>query len=405
MSMSSNTSNAALKRWEDTRDLLAGAMRNYLDSCVYLNNTLGLRNRHISTMSIISRIESKLDLQYEMMQQLAQSTSTLAQTRNRFTSSVLVLPDEVLSQIFLYVVYDPENKDLPMEKYVRAVYRNLHNLLGVCSDWRNLASSQLALWQLLPATERYIKPEAVELCLKRSRGRGLNLALRSQPSVHGISTCVLKAVEKNAAQLRVLNLEVLTPREAGRVIGYLLQDGVFGQLSGLSIRYVQPQFRGYIYRNSTPYVIDPACSSHSEFERLVNSLSALRLDRLRLRWQSTTFSDQLVELVVYRVKLGESDLSIDSFASAISGARELRDLQIVAVTGNRGQVEAASPRIFPKTVLSKLRSLVLQGLSFSVLESLLMTIAPGSYHTIVELTRSIQLGTSTQIVPQRLSRW
>ncbi|CAE6450944.1 unnamed protein product [Rhizoctonia solani] len=380
-------SNSAAKRWEDARDLLESSMRDYLHSCVYLENSLGPRNRHIGTADIISRIESSLDLQYQMSQQLIQSIATLSRTRNRFSSSIWVLPEDVLSQIFLHVVYSPEIKALPMEQCVSTLYRNLHSLLGVCSNWRNIAISQVVLWELLPASEKSIKPESIDLSVKRSGGRGLNLALRLARPSFGTAPRVLKTVEDSASRLRVINIEVDYWREIKSVMERILRGDVPSQLSGLSIRHVQ--FQANTTRRRTPYVIEPRSSIYSKFTVLVKSLSTLRLDLFQLKWESTTFSDRLVELVVHRVKLGESDSSIASFVSAISSARELRDLQIIAVKIGCDQIDTTSPRVFPKFVLSKLRSLLLQDLSFSVLEFLLMAIAPGSYCTALGLTKDI----------------
>ncbi|KDN35347.1 hypothetical protein RSAG8_11681, partial [Rhizoctonia solani AG-8 WAC10335] len=204
--MSNDALNLAMKQWEDSRILLSAALRQYLDSWTSLEAILGLGCGHPNAKNNASHIESTLSsLQYDMTQQLAQFNSTLARARNRLTSSIWCLPKEVLFEIFLHVVYAPEHKNMPMERCVQMMYSSLHDLVTVCSDWRNFILNQGVFWETIPACDLRIKYQAIDLSIQRAGNRGLRLATILPET--GTPPGLIKIVEDNASRFCALNVQ------------------------------------------------------------------------------------------------------------------------------------------------------------------------------------------------------
>ncbi|KAL5632836.1 hypothetical protein ACGC1H_005697 [Rhizoctonia solani] len=150
--MSNDALDPAMKRWEDTRNLLSAALKEYLDSCTSLYAILDLRCGDIGAEEITTRIESTLSsLQYEMTQQLTQISSTLPRARNRLSSPILYLPKDMLFEIFSHIIYAPEHRNLSMKECLRKSYSSLRNLMAVCSDWRHFAVNHGVFWKTIPA--------------------------------------------------------------------------------------------------------------------------------------------------------------------------------------------------------------------------------------------------------------
>ncbi|KAG8748190.1 hypothetical protein FRC11_012097, partial [Ceratobasidium sp. 423] len=377
-----------MKRWEDARDSLAHALTSYLASCTSLEATLYPGPGRTNAMYITSRIDSTLDsLQYDMTQHLVQSTSTLARTRNRLVSPIWRLPEDVLFDIFLYVVYAPEIKKLSTKDCLQAMYSNLHNLVAVCSVWRNLAMSQGVLWETIPACDQNIKYRAIDLSIQRAGNRGLRLAT-ILPIIHGqrgAPSHLVEIVKKHASRFRALNLEGEYLSTINNLVSEMLLDGIPSQLSELCIDVAPPVQALSIERSFR--VLRGESPDQATFTRLTESLSILRLRKADIEWENTAFSDRLVELFIHGVRLGHSESSLNTFLSAISSATELRDLRIISVWVIRNPMGAIHPTKHPNVTLPKLQSLLLYDLPFHILESFIPAIAPGSYHYTLGLTR------------------
>ncbi|CAE6457794.1 unnamed protein product, partial [Rhizoctonia solani] len=373
---------SAMKRWEEARDLLSSALVGYLDSCLNLNSILG---RDVPNgRDIVSRIDSALGTLHPIMrQQLARSTSALSQTRNRMASSIGFLPEEVLYQIFFNLVYAPEHTKLSMRNSVRAIYRNLHNLLAVCSTWRNIAISRGTLWEIIPAIDDPIRSQAIKLSLERSRGCFLRLA--GTTTLDG-PPILLRVVTENSSRLRALNVQGSFSSQVTSIVTELLRNGVPTQLSELLLccsppKYSQPP-------RVSNCIVEAQSSEQASFNRLISSLAIIRLSGVQIHWKTTSnaFSDRLVELYIHKVGLGNSDSAMVSFISAVSSASELRDLKIIDVRAYRNPTETTDLTMRPTVTFPKLQSLLLQDLYFNVLEFFLLAIFPGSYHSTVTLS-------------------
>ncbi|KEP46844.1 F-box-like protein [Rhizoctonia solani 123E] len=373
---------SVVKRWEEACDLLSSALVGYLDSCLRLNTILGRDTPNGRT--IASRIDSTLDALHPIMrQQLAQSTSALSQTRNTMVSSIGFLPEEVLYQIFSNVVYAPEHTTLSMRNSVRTIYRNLHNLLAVCSNWRNIAISRGTLWEIIPAIDDPIRNQAIDLSLERSRGCLLRLAATTTLDGPPI---LLKTVTENASRLRALNVQGSFSSQITSIVTELLRDGAPNQLLELLLccsppKYSQPP-------RVSNFIVEARSPEQAPFNKLLSCLATIRLSGVQIHWKTTNnvFSDRLVELYVHKVGLGNSDSAMVSFISAVSSASELRDLKIVDVRAYRNSTETTNLTMRPTVTFPKLQSLLLQDLCFNVLEFFLYAISPGSYHSTIALS-------------------
>ncbi|KAG8756835.1 hypothetical protein FRC11_004974, partial [Ceratobasidium sp. 423] len=361
----------ATKQWENARDSLSIALRGYLDSCISLEN--GFEYGYNSAKDLASRIDSTLEsLQHEMSLQLIQSTATLARIRNRAASPIWSLPEEILSQIFLNVVYSPGTRSLLMGACLQKMYHNLHNLIAVCSVWRMVALTRGQLWEAVPASDDPIKYQAMDLSIERSRGRALCFATTLPKD--GIPPLLIEAVTAHAPRFRALNLKGMELNKIRNIIAAVLKADTLSQLSELSIHCTSVKTKGIC-------VVRPDSPEQDAFNALINSLSVLRLAGTQIHWETATLSNRLVEFFIHKVELGNSDSAIYTFLSALSSANELRNLKIMFVRAYRGSNEIESlARSIPQVVFPKLQSLVLFDLCFNVLEYFLLAIAPGSYH-------------------------
>ncbi|KDN34240.1 hypothetical protein RSAG8_12667, partial [Rhizoctonia solani AG-8 WAC10335] len=387
--MSNDALNLAMKRWEDSRILLSAAQRQYLDSWTSLEAILGLGCGHPNAKNSASQIESTLSsLQYDMTQQLAQFNSTLARARNRLTSSIWCLPEEVLFEIFLHVVYAPEYKNRSMERCLQMSYSSLHKLVAVCSDWRNFILNQGVFWETIPACDLRIKYQAIDLSIQRAGNRGLRLAMHIWEHT---PLALIKIIEDNASRFCALNVQSNRFSDVRDLVRQLSRNDA--QLSELSICWVDT---GYSPERES-FSIYPGHLDQAPFARLSQSLSILRLYGCLGNWANITFSDRLVELFIHTVTLFDSGSAMASFLSAISSANELRDLTIIDLQACHNSAETAGLLARPKIVFPKLRSLVLHDLWFNVLELLLLVLAPGPYHLTLGLTcRVLNIEHSTE---------
>jgi hypothetical protein len=326
-----------------------------------------------------------------MALQLAQSTSILARARNRLASPINFLPEEVLYQIFLNVVYAPENTNSPMNKSLRAIYGSLHKLLAVCSIWRNIAISRGTLWDIIPAADIPVRSQKLGLSLDRSGGRALHLVAIA--TADG-PPCLFKTITENNVRLRTLNVQSAYSNFITPVIAELLRGGVPDQLSELFMRCSPPKYSQPPRISNC--VVEDASIEQADFNKLISSLSALRLSGIQLDWKTTNnvFSDRLVEFHIHKVGLGNSDTAMLDLLLALSSATKLRDLKIVDVRAYR--ISAQSSSLTPPIVVfPKLQSFLLQDVCFNVLEFFLLGIAPGSYHMTLALSdNSFRIGYS-----------
>ncbi|CAE6507451.1 unnamed protein product [Rhizoctonia solani] len=381
--MSIDPLDIAIKQWEDAHGLLSAALKGYLDSCTSLETILGFRCNYQNTRGVAFRIESTLiPLQCDTTQQLARITSTLIRTRNRLASPIFRLPDDVLLEIFLHVVYAPENQTLSVEEYIWMMHSSRYNLMAVCSDWRNFAYNQGVFWEVIPASDAWIEHEVTERSIQRAGNRSLRLVMMPNSSISRL----IKIVKEHISRFCSLNVQSYCLNDIHDLIRQLSRDD--SRISELSIHYGNLSYRPPDELESA-FLIYPESLDQAPFTRLIQPLSVLRLSNCLVQWANTSFSDRLVELFIRGVKLPNSGSAMASFLSAIASANELRNLKVIDLKACYNPAETAGLMARPNIVFPKLQTLVLQNLLFNVLELLLLVIAPGSHHLTLNITNQV----------------
>ncbi|KAG8755566.1 hypothetical protein FRC11_005947 [Ceratobasidium sp. 423] len=294
-------------------------------------------------------------------------------------------PLEILSEIFLNVIYLPAVRT--MEDGILSIYKSIHNLLGVCSVWRNVVQSRAAFWSLIPIFYPTLDPpghRATNLSLQRAGDGPLHLAA----VISRASSPTVKTLREYIHRFSSINLLSETRSPINEVIKLLLWNNTPLFLRELSIRHVGESAAGKRLPRESEYLIsDESFIDHDRFKRLVQSLSAFRMSGIPIHWNAVTFSSQLVELMLDGVTLGfESE--VGRFLGALSSATRLRDLRITSVV------------VFPENLtidgtdaedsrveLPSLKTLFFGNLYYNTMRSFSRRLAPGSYHLSLLLTQ------------------
>ncbi|CAE6527616.1 unnamed protein product [Rhizoctonia solani] len=389
---------AAVRRWEEAGSLLSSALKSYLDSCSYLE-TAYLQDER-SSKDLISRIDSSLDsLHITLSQQLTQSRSTLARTRNKRASPIYTFPEEILVEIFLDVIFVPADEEratcLQMESTFQTIFQGLHTLLSVCATWRNVAVNCKAAWHVIPFIDgdHELGPKrlATELSLQRANN-GLHLAaIQANGRDTHVDSMILN---EHAHRFSTVNICANYQSDITTIISVFLESRKPTTLDELSICQIPQKWQDKRYWiEAVPYIPEPHDYIYNEnspslrqFCTMLESLSIFRVSGVFIRWDKINFSTRLTELYLHRITLGyDSDL-VD-FLRAASSASELRDLKIISVLAFPGD---GPPD--PKLSFSKLQTLYLEDLDYRVLELIFGSISPGSHRLILYLTgRSITI--------------
>ncbi|CAE6499639.1 unnamed protein product [Rhizoctonia solani] len=387
--------------WEDASASLASALTTYLDL------SLSLESKYLRvamTSNLVDRIDSKLgNIQSIMEEQLFKSRSALARTRNRLASPLYRFPEEIMSQIFMNVIHDyhplMENiSPISMEDHLTYTYRSLHDLLRVCSVWRNVALRRAALWSTIPILDSAFGIsfsgcrlyQETRLSLQRAGGAGLHLA-----AVLGISEYQkTKLLPDYASRFHTINLKSEHLRSIQKIIDMVLESGIPRSLRELSICHTHSGTCNYAERlpRNPDYLNLHECNHRATFGQLVQSVATLRISGLPFHWHAITFSTELVELQIHSVTLGYES-GLNHFLKAVASATQLRDLKIISVSAfpNPEENESAMPL---SIAIPNLESLYLQDLHYNVLQRILTTIVPGSHHLTLYLThKSFYTGT------------
>ncbi|CAE6474035.1 unnamed protein product, partial [Rhizoctonia solani] len=386
---------ATIKRWEEAGASLVAAVQDYLDLCVNLGtNTV---RDGAEPKDLVSRIDSTLDAVHTRISRcIGESTSALARTRNKVASLVHKFPEEVLSEIFLNVIFDRNSSKgvelLSMKHGVWLVYRRLYNLMGVCSTWRDIAMARGAFWSIIPMVPSASPKSKVpfELSLQRAGGSALHLAAdNSSTSSLGNLTAVLS---RYGLRFRTAIITMDDEKAIRLAISELLKYTHHGSLSELSIQFTQslgvlddlPEDFDYVFPRGSP--------EQASFSSMMQSLTAFRTYGTLFHWDTIAFSARLTEFRIEQVALGYDD-AIIPVVRALSSASSLRDLKIISVTtfrNARQDRDSLLPVTFPN-----LESLLLQDLYLNTLEYLLPMLAPGSYSLALFLSQnSIEISVS-----------
>ncbi|EUC60750.1 hypothetical protein RSOL_362610, partial [Rhizoctonia solani AG-3 Rhs1AP] len=329
-------SSSALSKWDDAGDALANALATYLRSCSFLETFSP--NNAVDTQHLATRIDFSLNtLHTKLSKELAQSRAILTRMRNKAFSRFHSIPNEIISAIFMEVVYAPAPDDDPADSMggtLKIIFGRLYKLLSVCSFWRKMAESLKELWSIIPITagcSGYSTHTITSFILERSQAslssnRPLYLAATLSPGIDPH----LPLVDGKAPRFTSINIESPFSYKISQLLdSLLLHSGSLQAISELSIRQIS-------YK-------DP--------------------------WHASQQSP------VYRLDVLQS-------------ASELRDLKIISVVAFPDAPAFTKSPV--KTIFPKLRSLLLEDLDFNVLRTVLGSICAGSHRVTLFLTPQSQ---------------
>ncbi|CAE6485826.1 unnamed protein product [Rhizoctonia solani] len=335
---------------------------------------------------IIHNLATTIDTNIRVVSEQVTETRSLEWTRNRFAPQLHKLPEEVLSTIFMNVVFNFDHSGIPdstlMEQDIYTIYRRLYRLLGVCSTWRGLIMTRGVFWSTIPMVTNLFTGELgpFGLSLKRAGGSNLHLVAVADAESPDISKELIEILAEYAPRFYAINLSIGNHQVLVDAIHKLLEKYETGSLTKLSIRSLNdsgnlswfPSDESYILRLGDPHQI--------LFTELAKALATFRVHGVHFYWQTITFSSRLVELWIENITLGWDD-AIISFMQAASSASQLQVLKIITVdTLRRRNSTSGTIVVPPRVVFPNLQSLYIRDIYCNTLTTLLRMIAPGSYH-------------------------
>ncbi|CAE6474858.1 unnamed protein product [Rhizoctonia solani] len=393
MNMSDSSSCATVKQWEEASTSLVAAFKHYTDLCVGLSN--GSLRGGIEWNDLVPRIDSTLGVTHERISHyLGESNRALTRVRNKFASPLFRLPQDVLREILLNVVFDRDNpvpfSQPSMERDTWFIYHRLYNLIGVCSAWRDMIMANGTFWSVIPMIPNTSAEgeRPFELHLQRAGESTLYLAVNLESSMSSRDFAVVLA--EHGSRFRTINITTGDTNTIRDIINRLLKQGRHGALSELFIQSRGSRTRMHRIPGDPDYIVshDPPLS------HLMQSLRAFRIRRVNFHWNTISFSSRLVELHIEHISLGYDD-AIAPWVQVLSSATNLRELKIIDVStfhgsGTTGNSASLSPVTFPA-----LQSLFIKNLYLNTLKHLLPMIVPGTHRLILFLSRN-SLGVNTR---------
>ncbi|KAL5632989.1 hypothetical protein ACGC1H_003470 [Rhizoctonia solani] len=377
---------SAIREWEIAGLSLSGTLENYMDLSTNLGNKALRENIH--PKHTITRMDSALQSLHPVLtQQLNIAHSTLARTRNQLASIVYCLPREILSEIFMGVVYvySPIDHDtaniMPMEVTLLNMFRNLYSLQSVCHLWRDIILSQGVFWHFVPAYCTDIPAlrctQATDLTFQRSNA-DLHLAVVAESHLPAAIRTL-----KTFSRFRRVNIAAETRTPIVELIERLIGPGPPLILSELSLYEKVVQYDHF--QDNAVQIFSNIDTCWNSFCKLINSLSILRVRGAHFTWNHMTFSHRLVELQIQDVKLGP-DEDFARFLKRLSLASSLRDLRFISVWSSFDLTSLGDVRPERNIHFPHLKSLFLADLPYNTLFTIMDHISPGSYHRTVYLT-------------------
>ncbi|CAE6486357.1 unnamed protein product [Rhizoctonia solani] len=389
-------SSSALSKWDDAGDALANALATYLRSCSFLETFSP--NNAVDTQHLATRIDFSLNtLHTKLSKELAQSRAILTRMRNKAFSRFHSIPNEIISAIFMEVVYAPAPDDDPADSMggtLKIIFGRLYKLLSVCSFWRKMAESLKELWSIIPITagcSGYSTHTITSFILERSQAslssnRPLYLAATLSPGIDPH----LPLVDGKAPRFTSINIESPFSYKISQLLdSLLLHSGSLQAISELSIRQIsyKDPYEGHTIPSRSQYLTDGMPANSHLFTDLVGSVSVLRIRGVYISWDKVTFSKKLVEICLQSVALGYNS-KLTGFLDVLQSASELRDLKIISVVAFPDAPAFTKSPV--KTIFPKLRSLLLEDLDFNVLRTVLGSICAGSHRVTLFLTPQSQ---------------
>ncbi|CAE6477668.1 unnamed protein product [Rhizoctonia solani] len=388
----------AICEWEEAGVSLVTSVTNYF------NLSRSLEEKAISEgtppTDLAKRIDSALaTMQITLENQIALTRSTLAHTRNRIKSSIVRLPREILSEIFMLVVFDalgPTERE-GIKTNVIEMYLELYTLLGVCKVWRDILLNRGEFWSLVPVLglsphtcggkHRRIDLDYVLSCITERSHSDLRL-LATEPCDPSYQA-VLKEL---APRFRAVNIATKDQATIRDIMGIFLgpESPQSLALAHLSLYQDHDQL---LFNEPPPeesYIFSLGSQEQESFEKLALGLSVLRLRGAQCHWDRFSFSNQLTKLHLQDVGLGYEP-TVTHFLSALTSATELRTLKLISV-----RVLYDGPLIYSRPArrtvqFPNLQTLLLDDLSFNTIDYFLSSITSRSHRLTLFISKRCQL--------------
>ncbi|CAE6438294.1 unnamed protein product [Rhizoctonia solani] len=378
---------SAISCWELAGFSLSDALEKYLALSENLGNKALLEN--IPPLQLTARIDSALQsLHTNLSRKFNLTHSTLARTRNCFASRSYCLPREILTEIFLDVVYSSIDQLHPasMETTLLQMFRSLSSLQQVCRVWREIIVTRGTFWHFAPVyctvTPDLRCTQAPNLALERSNGN-LYLAAVMKLNIPGLLRTL-----PISPRIRKANIVAESYFAIQDFIKAILDSNPPATMSELSL-YVERDHNG----PSHNFVRILSGNSHEwgSFCEFLNSLSVLRVRGAHFDWTNMTFSHRLVEICIQDVMMGSDTGDFVQFLRNLSLAPNLRDLKLVSVSSSFDRMFLRIASAEKKIQFPSLESLLLADLPCNTLITAVFYIAPGSHTRTLYLTeRCIQ---------------
>ncbi|CAE6459900.1 unnamed protein product [Rhizoctonia solani] len=387
--------------WEEAGASLVTAFGKYMNLCLNLG-TDSLREGATSK-DLVSRIDSALAITHAALSSyLNESSSALARTRNKLASPIFRFPEELMSEIFMNVVFNRHGQkssgSLSLESSSRMIYRRLYSLFGVCSAWRDLILVRGALWSVIPIlpSRSDRKHKVIKRILRRVGGSPLHLAVFME---WASPTRLVKVLNEYGPRFRTVNLSASSRYVIRDAMHRLLEHDTPGSLCELSIQFNKAELVNHRTPEESDYLFPRDHIDHVSFASLVGTLTAFRISGLHFHWDTMARATRLVELRIEQITLGYDDALV-SLVQALSSAPNLRDLKMISVSTFRDPAATHDRKLIVPVAFPNLKSLFLQDLYFNSLEYLLPIISPGSYRLILFLARkSLEINVVRDNVP------
>ncbi|CAE6479185.1 unnamed protein product [Rhizoctonia solani] len=365
-----------IHQWKETGDLLEKAMSRYIELSISLKDSLWPKKA--TPKELTTQIGYALEqIQDSFFPKIFRIRSTLAQIRNSITCPTCALPREVLSEIFANVVFDfsyysPVSESLKTKVF--RIYRAIYNLIGVCTEWRDVVLNNGSFWSIIPifGSPSYDllgeNPNPVPThMLERSKG---NLYLVATQLCNPISEPVLSEL---VPRFRAVNISTKSLSTVRNILSAFLVTNLSAHL-GLSEISIYKDQRDSYYESlpqENNNVFSPGSTEHNSFTHLISSLSAIRIRGTQLCWHTFNYSHRLTELHLQEVLFGY-DEAVANFLGTLSSASQLRVLKFIS--------------------LPSLQILLADDLYFNTLDTFLSSITSRSHHLRLLLSgRSLYL--------------
>ncbi|CAE6534728.1 unnamed protein product [Rhizoctonia solani] len=391
------TTRTVVKVWEQSTPVLSDDLSSYPDLCISSEEHPRASYTEAYGLAKLIELPSFNDLSAKFTGGPVQSSVALARMSSTVQSHFNALPQEMIAQIFLEVVYCTKPTDKPnpsMLCTLEAIFLRIKTLLSVCSFWKSIGLSLAALWYFVPIADGDFPPPVrctVSLSLQRAwaaRNKSrLYLAAILPPRY---SPSILPTPDGRAPQFNAINIEAPSISAIVDFLSALVESQVPGTLSELSILryYIETE---QLANRPGSCLIDSFPDAQKELIiDLIGSLSILRVRSVDIRrWDEVTFSNRLTKLHLEAVTIGNYSKLIQ-LLQALQLAPELHTLKLSTIFASPEPIAPA------QITLKKLHSLYLENLDFGVLRLLVNSIAPGSHHLTLYLTPQVSYIRSLQ---------